>query len=114
MEVWRATYVAGQTMDNYLAAQCCDQEETGLVATAVAAAECLAAARETVAAMRQDPGTPGLENTYFALLTELSNLATIYSMSDQTASQYSEVCAATDALLEASELAKPTWAFLRY
>jgi hypothetical protein len=79
-------------------------------------------------AMRDDPAAPGLEDSYRFLLDELSGLATVFVMvsadvrqspNHQTETQSPEsdehraISAETEALMVASQMAKPAWAMLR-
>jgi hypothetical protein len=74
--------------------------------------------------MRDDPAAPGLEESYYLLLSELSDLAATFASADPVArhapdpldeylGEYAEVCAEIPALMEAARTAQPAWRLLR-
>lgn len=74
--------------------------------------------------MRGDPATPGLEAQYYFLLSELSNLATIFVTTnpethetpdprDDHAPLYESVCEEIREIMAASQLARPAWRLVR-
>jgi hypothetical protein len=113
MEAWRATHRPGETMESYEAACACGAPDSGLAFAQVAVFECAAAATEAGAAMRLDPGQPGLEEAYYLIVDELSCLATIFAADDLYLAEYAAACDGIDSMRAASGGAKYVWAMLR-